>query len=333
MPSKPQPKRARRAELSEELVARDLDWFKSHQVLAIVNEDHGAPSSKAGESSPALASDTAHIPGPPPSPKKKTARMVPSRRLPRRIPLDAAQEVKSGVYISTLPPGSESAGEVARSFEDVSVQKEPSLERMESDARSVVIPETYDMQEVLLYKGLPSLEPRLVASSSNELPIRPSIPQTDHQPPSVKAPSLNGESAISVGVPAMESMDISTSDLGFKGHLESPRKPEFAPPQSPQVLQLRGPILPPLVNAWEPPLNLNFRISPISPGQPQQSEVDANERRFDNKMTVIHSTPGKPFTHTHTIDISLDESISAKISKWVNRKFHPSYVAHCLNVE
>ncbi|KAI9568165.1 hypothetical protein HD554DRAFT_2100326 [Boletus coccyginus] len=313
IPSKPQPKRARKAELSDELVARDLDWFKSNQAPPIVNEDHGAASSKAGESSPALASDTAHILGPSLSPKRKTARMVPSRRLPRRIPLDVAQEMKSGVYTSTLPPGFESAGEEGRSFEivhDVSVQKKPSSERMGSDARSAAIPETHDMLEVLPHKELPSLESQPLAPSS-----KPSIPQTDHQSPSVKVPLLNGESVISVG-------------SGSERLLEFPPKPESTPPQSPRVLQLRGPILPPLMSTWEPPLNLNFRISPTPPGQPQQSGVDANERRFDNKMTVIHSTPGKPFTHTHMFDISLNESISAKISKWVNRKFHPSEAPH-----
>ncbi|KAF8123402.1 hypothetical protein EV363DRAFT_1547595 [Boletus edulis] len=44
-------------------------------------------------------------------------------------------------------------------------------------------------------------------------------------------------------------------------------------------------------------------------------------------MTVIHSTQGKPFTHTHIIDINLNESIFFKISQWVHRKSRPSYVA------
>lgn len=336
IPSKPQPKRARKAELSDELVARDLDWFKSNQAPPIVNEDRGAASSKAGESSPALASDTAHILGPSLSPKRKTARMVPSRRLPRRIPLDVAQEMKSGVYTSTLPPGFESAGEEGGIDHDVSVQKKPSSERMGSDARSAPIPETL---EVSPHKELPFLESQPLAPSSNEPPTKPSIPQTDHQSPSVKVPLLNGESAISVGASpllpkaTMELSDISISGSGSERLLEFPRRPESTSPESPQMPQLRGPILPPLMSTWEPPLNLNFIISPTPPGQPHQSGVDANGRRFDNKMTVIHSTVGKPFTHTHMFDISLNESISTKISKWVNRKFHPSYVAHCPNVE
>lgn len=325
IPSKPQPKRARRAELPEELIARDLDWFKSNQALATVNKD---PS----ESSPVLASDTANIPGWSPLPKKKTARMVPSRRLPRRIPLDATQEVKSGVSASALPPASEPPAEEAKIVEnaedDISVQKvneqNPPLERIESDARSAAIPEAHDMQEVSWHE-LPSPEPQLIATSSNELPMKLEMPQTDHQSFSVKTPLLNGGSAISARPPSplpeatldrMESMDISTSDVS---------KPDLTP-QSPGMLQLRSPILPPLVDSWEPPLNLNFRISHVSSVGPQQSGVDANQRRFDDEMRVVHSTQGKPFTHIHMVEISLNESIFAKISKWVNRKFHPSYV-------
>jgi hypothetical protein len=338
IPSKPQPRRARRAELPQELIARDLDWFKSNQALATVNKDSGASSSKAGESSPALGSDTANILGWSPSPKKKTARMVPSRRLPRRIPLDAAQEVKSGVSASALPPVSEPPAEETKSVEyaeDISVQnvneQNSSLERMESDARSVAILEAHDMQEVLRHEELPSPEPQLTATSSNEPPMKPEMPQTDHHSHSfsVGAPFLNGGSAISARPPAplpeptldgMESMDISTSDIS---------KPDLTP-QSPGMLPLQSPILLPLVNSWEPPLNLNFRVSQV---EPQKSGVDANQRRFDGEMSVVHSTHGKPFTHTHMIDINLNESIFVKISKWVNRKFHPSYVARYPSVE
>ena len=335
IPPKPQPKRARRAELPEELIARDLDWFKSNQALAIVNKDPGASSSKAVESSPVLASQAVHRS---PSPKKKTARMVPSRRLPRRITLDAAQEEKPDISPSTLPLTSEPPAGEARSFEnaeDVSVQnvdeqKSP-LEKMESDALSAAIPEAHDMQEVSRHEELPSPEPQLVATSSIEPPVAPEV-HTDHQSFPVTAPSLNGGSPISARSPAplpeaaldrAESMDISPPDLS---------KPDLTP-QSPPMLQLRSPILPPLVNSWEPPLDLNFRISQISPNEPQQPGLDANQRRFGGRMSVIHSTQGIPFTHTHVIDISLNESILAKISKWVNRKCHPSYVARYRNVE
>lgn len=343
IPSRPQPKRARRAELSEDLIARDLDWFKSNQGIAVVNEDPGASLSKANESSPALASDTPHIPGPSPSLKKKTARMVPSRRLPRRISLDAAPGAESGVSPSALPPPKPSA-EKAGSFEkieDASVQmdvdeQKPSLERMNSDARSAAISEARDVQEVSRNEELPSPEPQLVPTSSNGPSIKPEIPQRDDQPPSVEAPFLNGESRIPTRPSApllkttldeMESMDISTPELGSESvSSESPSKLEPTPPESPRVLQLRSPILPPLVNALEPPLNLTFKISQISPDQLQQLGMDANQRRFGDEMTVIHSTQGKPFTHTHIIDISMNQSILSKISKWVNRRFYPSYV-------
>lgn len=347
VPSKPQPKRARRGELPEELIARDLDWFKSTQSSAIVNNDPGASSSKVGESSPALASDTRQSP----LPKKKTFRMVPSRRLPRRIPLDATQGVKSGISTSTLLPASEPLAEKGGSCEnaqDIAIQMDvdehnPSLERLESDARSAAVPEARNVQKVSRPEDLPFTEPQLITASSNEPSIEPQIPQTDYQSSSVERPSTNGETPISASPPTsfpkasldrMESTDIGTSDLGSESRpSEPPSKPESTPPQSPPISQFRSPILPPLVNALEPPLNLNFRISQTSPDQPQELGIAANQRRFDDEMTVIHITQGKPFTHTHMIDISLSESIFSNISKWVNRKSHPSYVANYLGVQ
>ncbi|KAH0832837.1 hypothetical protein J3R83DRAFT_11764 [Lanmaoa asiatica] len=330
IPFKPQLKRARRAELSEELKARDLDWFKSNQGIAAVNEDPIASTSKASESSPALVSDTPHILS---SPKKKTARMVPSRRLPRRIPLDAAQEVESGVSASGLPSkGGEKAGS-SKNAEGFSVQMDvdeqnPHSERMESDARSTAILEACDVQKIPWHEVSPTPKLQLALAPSNGPPIKPEIPQIDHQSPSDEPPFLNSESPISARQSAalpkptldrMKSMGTSTSELHSESFL-----PETPAPQSPRMLQLRSPILPPLVNAFEPPLDLKFRISQIWSGQPQQLGMDASQRRFDEEMTVIHSTQGKPFTHTHMIDISLNQSISSKISKWVNRKFHPS---------
>jgi hypothetical protein len=338
IPSRHQPKRARRAELSEELIARDLHWFKSNHAPAVVSEDLDASSAKADDSASALASDTAHVLGRSPSLKKKTARMVPSRRLPRRISLDAAQRVESGVSASAFPPASEPPAGETRSSEGVSIQngheQKPSLERMESDTRSAA----RDVQDVSLREELS------FATSPSEPPIKAEIPQTGHrhQPPSVKAPSLNGESAISPRpstpppdtIDGIESMDISASDLGSERVAsEPPGIPEPTPPQSPQALRFQSPILPPLVKAWEPPLNLNFDISQISPGQLQQPGMDANQRRFDGEMLIIHGTHGKPFAHTHLIDINLNESLFAKISKWANRKCHPSYVARYPSVE
>ncbi|KAG8213482.1 hypothetical protein J3R82DRAFT_12020 [Butyriboletus roseoflavus] len=334
IPPKPQPKRTRRAELSEELIARDLDWFKSNQ--AVVKEDPSVSSSIVTESSPALASDTPHLPRLSLSQKKKTARMVPSRRLPRRLPLNATQEVESGVSASALPPSELSAEEVGsfENAEDVQMdvdEQNPSLERVNFDVRSAAIPEAHDVQDVSRKEETPP-EPQLVPISSNEHSTGPKIMQTDGQPPLVEAPFLNGESRISARPPVpplettldrMEGTDILTSDLRSEKS-ESPSKSEPTPPQSPEMFELRTPILPPLVNALAPPLNLNFRIPRILLGQPQQSEMDAIQRRFDDDMTVIHSAQGKPFTYTHMIDISLKESSFSKISKWINRKYHPS---------
>ena len=302
IPSKPQPKRARRTKLSlsEELVARDLDWFKSNQV-SVVNED----SSKATLSPSVPTSDTAQIPQRSPTPKKKTARMVPSRRFPRRVSLDAAQHVDG---------------------------QQSSLETAESDARSA----TMQTAEIWPHGELPSPgpEPPLATASSNEPPTILEIPQTAHQSPSVRAPMLNGGSPrpLPETMPEnMESMDISTSDSGSEGMSSGPyRRTKSSPPPSPQAFQLRGPLLPPLVGDWDPSLNLNFNFSQLLSVQLQN---DANQQRFDGEMTVIHSTHGKPFTHTHTIDLGLNESIFAKISKWVNRRSNPSYVASFSSLE
>lgn len=346
IPSKPQPKRARRAELSEELIARDLDWFKSNQGITAVNEGPGPSSSMASESSQARASDTSHVSRLPPLLlKKKTARMVPSRSFPRRIPLDATQEVESGVSASALPPSELSGEKVgpSDSAEEVSVQmdvdeQKPSPGIVNPDARSTAIPEAHDVQEVSRLEELPSAELRLVPTSSNEPTTGPKILQIDGQSPLVEAPLLNSESRISTPPPppppetTLDGMDI--SDLGSEIlSSEPPDKSEPTPPPSPQMLQLRNPILPPLVNALQPPLNLNFRVPQMLLGQPQRWEMDVIQRRFDNEMTVIHSTQGKPLTYTHMIDISLNESSFSKISKWVNRKFDPSYVAGCPGVE
>lgn len=341
IPSKPQPKRGRRAELSEELIARDLDWFKSNQGIVVVNQDPSTSSSKANESSLVLVSDITHIPGQSPSPKKKTARMVPSRRLPRRISLNVAQEVESSVSASASPPcvSAEKAGSYENP-EDVSVQmdvdeRNPSLEIIDSNACFAAIPEARDVQEVSRNEELSSPELQLVPTSSNEPSATPELCRTDHQSPSAEAPFLNGESRISARSSASlpeitsdrtQSMDISASDLDSENPSSEPcSKLEPTPPQSP-LLQLRSPILPPLVNALEPALNLKFKISQVSPGHPKHSGMNACQRRFDDEMSVIHSTQGKPFTHTHVIDISLNESVLSKISKWVNRSFHPSYV-------
>ena len=331
IPSRPQPKRVRKAELPDDLIARDLDWFKSSQASIIVTEDLGASSSKVDETSPSLASDTVHVPGWSPSLKKKTARMVPSRRLPRRVS-DVVQEAESGADGSVLPPASEPSAEENRSFDnakEASVhEQKPYLEGMESDAPIAAIPEVYDTR----------VSPQLVVSS-NEPPIKPEIPQTDYlqQLPSVDGSLLYSDSAIfhhpssplpDTKLDGLESMDISASELSSEAFpSEPPGVPEFTPPQSPQALRLQSPILPPLVKAWEPPLDLSFNISPMAPDPLQQ---DANQRRFDGEMTVIHTMQGRPSTHTHVIDITLNESLFAKISKWANRKSHPSCVARRL---
>lgn len=311
LPSKPQPKRVRVAKLSEEIIARDLDWFKSNQAPGTGNEEPSASLSKADESSPVLVFDTAHTPGRSPSLKKKTPRIVPARRLPRRISPDAAGI--AGVSTSELPLSSEPLTEEA--FEDVSAnEQKPSPERTGPDARSVAITESLDMQQV----------------PPHELPSSES--------PLLKTPFLNGEFGISCrpSTPLldttsdrMESMDISVSG-SERVISKSPRKTESIPPQSPQVLQIQSPILPPLAGAWEPPLNLDFKIPQISP---PQLAMDANQRRFEDEMTVIYNLQGKTFTGAHMIDISLDESIFTKISKWINRKSLPLYVPRYLSVE
>lgn len=336
VPSKPQPKRVRRAALSEEIIARDFDYyFKSIQSSAVVNEDPTA-SSKAGESSPALASDALHVPTRSPSPKKKTARMVPSRRLPRRITLDVTQGVESGVSTSTLPSAAEaSGGSYAQDvFIRMDVDKQnPSLERTESGARAAAVPEARNVQGFSRPEELLPPQPQLVAVSSNEPPVKPLIPRTNYQSPLVEHPSTNDETLISARLlpeamsDRMESMDISNSDADSERPPSGrPAKLESTPPGSLRILQLQSPVLPPLVNALEPPLNLNFRTSQTSPGQLQQSETDATRWRSDDEMTIIHSTQGKPFAHTHAIDISLSESIFSKVSKWVNRRSRPLYV-------
>ena len=341
VPSKPQPKRVRRAELSEELIARDLNWFKANQNPQMVKKDHNTSSPNVSEASPTMLSDAPHVPGQSPWPKKKTFRMVPSRRIPRRVPLHTTQEVESGVSASEplaeKGESCENAREVPTPM-DVDEQN-PSLERTESDSRFAAVPEASNVQEGLQPEGLPSSKPPLSATTLNEPSAEPQVPLTDHQPSSDDSPLTNGEILVSprLHLPCpgtasdrMESMDIADSESLPS---ESPSKPEWSLPQSPRMLRMQSPILPVPVNALDPPLNLNFKISPTSPNQPQQPAIDGNQRRFDDEMTVIHSTQGKPFTHIHIIEISLNESTFSKIFKWVRRKSHPSYVADCLDVE
>ncbi|KIK78149.1 hypothetical protein PAXRUDRAFT_342208 [Paxillus rubicundulus Ve08.2h10] len=106
--AKPQPKRLRKAELPDELIARDLDWFKSNQNSVPANEEPNASLSQVGESSTVPLADQLLVAAIPPSPRKETARMVPSRRLLRRVlAFGNTPEVVESVITSVSPPTSE----------------------------------------------------------------------------------------------------------------------------------------------------------------------------------------------------------------------------------
>ncbi|KAF9230719.1 hypothetical protein BU15DRAFT_68959 [Melanogaster broomeanus] len=126
LPTKPQPKRLRKVDLPEELKTRDLDWFKSNQNLVPTTEESIASSGEADAS----------VGAPTLSPRKKTARIVPSRRLPRRVPLEVALDVAESMS-TTFSPAAEVPVGISGSSPELSTE----AEKMEDTSAAMDIDE------------------------------------------------------------------------------------------------------------------------------------------------------------------------------------------------
>ncbi|KAF9220395.1 hypothetical protein BS17DRAFT_820681 [Gyrodon lividus] len=361
--TKPQPKRQRKAELPEELKARDLDWFKSIQSSLPAHEEPSASSSQAGGSSSISPGDQPSVNAPSPSPKRKTARMVPSRRLPRRaLPLEVPPEVAECVTTSVLPPPatelsaeisgstglSIKADEIEDTFAAMDVDEQNPSPEVEAQPPTVGNSEEGNApddpaHDISHYKDPPQPDPPSVAPPSTE---PPSIALLSAEPQPIIADPL----PINVDPPAPAEPQIlkttayappATTENTMESSLASNVEPspfDTLPPESADISGANAP--PPTVlrrdmavpapdteNTANPPLSTNFRITRKSPSQVPQGLADASRRKFGGNMVVMYGLQGKPFTSTHNIELNLSDPLFSNILKWVNRKIEPHLAA------
>ncbi|KIJ13133.1 hypothetical protein PAXINDRAFT_100842 [Paxillus involutus ATCC 200175] len=354
--AKPQPKRLRKVDLPDELIARDLDWFKSNQNSVPANEEPNTSLSQVGESPTIPSADQPPVAATSPSPKKKTARMVPSRRLPRRVlAFENAPEVAESDITSASPPtaepptqdGSTGLSTEADEAEDTSIamdvdEPNPSSETIdlaqpptvrsfeEGNAPDDAVQDTsYHINPVQSGSpsaALPSPSPPSIPLPQEELQAIPDdLPLMDVDSP---APTVNAEPQIpeptARALPKTTENGIDALGVEHSGHDTVPS--ESACVSGPFTVPQRETATPPpgTENNADPlALNTNFRIMRELPTQVPQELADASHRRFGGNMVVMCGLEGKPFASRHHIELSLSDPLFSNISKWVNRKVEP----------
>ncbi|KIJ60334.1 hypothetical protein HYDPIDRAFT_32302 [Hydnomerulius pinastri MD-312] len=353
---KPQPKRLRKAELSEELKARDLDWFKSKQNIALPAGEPiaMASTSQAGESSTAPLGNQPPAIVSSPSPKKKTARMVPSR-FPRRVlPPEVAQEMAESTSKSTSPPlvteppveTSVSAGtskdadgiKDKPSAMDIDaqnhwpVQADPpdqpvttvgsaEAEQAPGSAQAVPLPHPNDSPK----PDSPPVKSLSTEPLSTE-PLSTEPPTAEPRPTSTETPLMDVDPPTTSDTTAQEPLEVADNRTELNTTLTAPEPPPTeahtnlpSPPEQPRESPASSP-------------NTGFSMAPVPPSlSPQIDQVspiqalqevpdDASGKRFGGNMVVIHCLQGKSFTHTHDIEFNLSEALFSNVSRWVSRK-------------
>lgn len=325
-PAKPQPKRTRAAELKQ-LIARDLDWYRS-KVLA----GEGNASSASALIQPPVPPVFGSAPpgGPstiPSSPKGSPANITPSRD-PQVVSRSSAQALAGATSVSTVLP---------------EVGGEKSIPTQLSNAHQPAQEPDAAMADIRMNNIVSDAEKAVFPSKppSVDTPSK-SVVSSNIEVPAIEAPStraLDESSLMDVDVSSakspnrgitsiMESHPASTERMVGTGQIRSPSvshrdaNPTAVEKNDATSLpRLQSPSRGKQVGSA---VEMGAEVS--SQTSPHQESF--SEEKFGHGMVVVHSTWGLSFTHVHRATFNLSDMMFLDISRWANRKATPEYVFH-----
>lgn len=360
VPTKPQPKRVRKPEMSK-LLARDLDWCKSTMAGMVQAQIPQVPATSVEPASTPMDIDVASLTscgqdgqaisvGQLVPPETKQEARVPSSPQHDSVTTTAVGVESNSVSLPSPPPSLALAPTPtpASGSSQVPLEDNGMLTRTMAEGRPSLSPPpqpahpSQDMPPAEISNGDPLPSTATGTQSLQSSPIHPPSPKhpddaSDVQlerittPPTAAAksdsplPSPPTTRSLPLSDQSPAGIEHSTSPMSIESH----ERPLLPPPHEAPSPQRATVTVDDTCSSALPPRTEEF-------ARPEESPLneDLSRKTLHPERVIMYSTNGDTLPRAHDVNFTISEEMHSNVSRWVNRKASPTDLSSsfCISV-